>query len=223
VIWNKPNPMPESVRDRPTRSHEYVFLLSKSARYRYHAAAIRTPQRDSSVARSGRGRDVDVPAAPGQTRQNGKAFKAGPGTAVPTGWDTGKGAHGTILSDSRRESRRGHERRHEGFGDRWDSMPRTEQLANGANARSVWTIPSTGFADAHFATFPVELADRCIRAGSGEGDVVLDPFGGSGTVGLVAQRLSRHAVLIELKPQYVQMALKRIRGDAPLYSEVTVE
>lgn len=101
-------------------------------------------------------------------------------------------------------------------------MTRAEQTARGANARTVWTIPTIGFPGAHFATFPVELAERLIKSGSSEGDTVIDPFGGAGTTGLVAQRLGRDAVLVELNPQYAAMAEKRIRDDAPLFIRGTV-
>lgn len=97
VVWSKPNPMPESVIDRPTRSHEYVFLLTKSARYRYFADSIRTPQKDASIARDQRGRDVDVPTPDGQKPQGGRRMRAGATMAVPTGWDTEKRAHGTTM------------------------------------------------------------------------------------------------------------------------------
>ena len=91
----------------------------------------------------------------------------------------------------------------------------------GANARSVWTIATQPFKEAHFATFPPDLAERCIKAGCPKGGTVLDPFGGAGTTGLVADRLQRNAVLIELNPAYADIARRRIEGDAPLFSEVT--
>jgi DNA modification methylase len=89
------------------------------------------------------------------------------------------------------------------------------------NARSVWTIATQPFKEAHFATFPPDLAERCIKAGCPVGGTVLDPFGGAGTTGLVADRLQRNAVLIELNPAYADIARRRIEGDAPLFSEVT--
>ena len=85
------------------------------------------------------------------------------------------------------------------------------------NARTVWSIASQPFSDAHFATMPPALAERCVRAGSKEGDTVLDPFGGAGTTAFVANRLGRHATLIELNPEYADMARKRVEGDSPLF------
>jgi len=126
VIWNKPNAMPESVKDRPTRSHEYIFMFSKSERYYYDRSAILEP--------------------------------------------------------------------------------------NGRNLRSVWSVNTQGFPGAHFATFPPKLIEPCIRASSRPGDYVLDPFFGSGTVGVVAQQLNRRYVGIELNPDYVSMAADRLRG-----------
>ncbi|KKK78200.1 hypothetical protein LCGC14_2845950, partial [marine sediment metagenome] len=177
IIWSKPNPMPESVTDRPTKAHEYVFLLSKSQRYHYDANSIKTPA-------------------------------TAPTTKMPDGWDTGPGAHGSFHRNGREKGRktdkqRGHGRRHAGFNDRWDSISKAEQQVMGANARSVWTIATKPYPNAHFATFPPELAARCILAGSTPGDTVLDPFGGSGTTASVATGLGRNAIHIDLKPEYL--------------------
>jgi hypothetical protein len=190
--------MPESVTDRPTRSHEYVFLLSKSERYFYDAAAVRTTQRMTSIAREARARNADVPTPPGQTPQGGARMKA-------------------------HSKQRGHARRHDGFNGRWDAMDRSEQLANGANLRDVWWISPECFKGAHFAVMPSALAELAIRAGTREGDDVLDPFGGAGTTGLVAQRLGRDATLIELSPKYAEMARLRIRADCPLFQDVEID
>lgn len=165
IIWAKPNPMPESVQDRCTKSHEYVFLLSKSARYHYDQEAIREPA-------TGRVGTVRFSFAPDL---NGKAHS--------DGFDK----DGTV----------------------------------GANARSVWTIATQPFSEAHFATFPPELAERCIKAGCPAGGVVLDPFGGAGTTGLVADRLGRAAILIELNPAYAEIARNRIAKDAGMFAELS--
>jgi len=169
IIWHKPNPMPESVTDRCTKAHEYVFMLSKSARYFYDADAIAEPVAPSTVERLSQ----DVESQRGSDRVPGKTN----GTMKAVGSDT-------------------------------------------RNARSVWTIPTQPFKEAHFATFPPDLAERCIKAGCPVGGTVLDPFGGAGTTGLVADRLQRNAVLIELSPAYADIARRRIEGDAPLFSEV---
>jgi len=158
IIWHKPNPMPESVTDRPTKAHEYVFLLTKSARYFYDADAVREPSAPGTVERFGNG---------GAPRLVGKAYHR----------------------------------------DRHDAV--SAELLAGRNLRSVWTIPTAPYPDAHFATFPPELARRCIVAGSRVGDTILDPFAGSGTVGEVAEHNGRHALLIELSPAYTRQLRTR--------------
>ena len=162
-IWHKPNPMPESVRDRPTKAHEYVFLLAKSQRYYYDADAIAEPADPNNYRANASMRAV----APGQTRQ------------------------GKI------DTRRG------------------EVLCETRNLRSVWTIATQPTPEAHFATFPEELAERCIKAGSRRGDTVIDPFCGSGTTMLVAERLGRDSIGIELNPAYIEIAERRIRAVDP--------
>lgn len=102
-------------------------------------------------------------------------------------------------------------------------MSKAEQQSNGANLRNVWTVPTKGFSDAHFATFPPALIEPCIKAGCPEGGTVLDPFGGSGTTGMVCDRLGRDAILIELNPQYAAMAERRIQEDAGLFASVAAE
>ncbi|HYP62970.1 MAG TPA: site-specific DNA-methyltransferase [Acidocella sp.] len=126
IVWNKPNAMPESVKDRPTRAHEYLFMFTKSERYHYDRRAVIEP--------------------------------------------------------------------------------------NGRNCRSVWNIHTQGFPGAHFATFPPKLIEPCIKASSRPGDFVLDPFFGSGTAGVVAQSLGRRYIGIELNPEYVALAVERLRG-----------
>jgi DNA modification methylase len=168
VIWSKPNPMPESVTDRPTKSHEYLFLLTKAERYYYDAEAIK------EVA-------VRAGAAPGGNRS---------------------------VDASRNDAAR----------------DMSKPVEDARNARSVWTIATAPFAEAHFATFPPELPARCIKAGCPPGGTVLDCFGGAGTTGLVADRLQRNAILIELNPEYAAMAERRIAQDAGgLFASVAVQ
>lgn len=176
IIWHKPNPMPESVTDRPTKAHEYVFLLTKSARYFYDAAAIAENAKDWT--------------------------RGGPGVGIVEThhYGAGNGGNGGLSS----------------LAAKYKSGERAETR----NARTVWTITTQPFRGAHFATMPPELARRCILAGSRPGDTVLDPFGGAGTTGLVADRLGRNATLIELNPAYARMARERIAGDSPLFAEV---
>ena len=179
IIWSKPNPMPESVTDRPTRAHEYIFLMSKSPKYFYNHAAIKEPGVHSSK--------------------------------VPGGWDTDPGAHGTFHRKGRADKQRGHSRKHAGFNERWDHMTTVEQSAMGRNKRSVWTVATQPFPEAHFATFPEKLIEPCILAGSRPGDVVLDPFAGSGTVGVVCAKNGRRFVGAEINRDYIAMASRRIK------------
>jgi DNA modification methylase len=195
IIWHKPNPMPESVTDRPTKAHEYVFLLSKSARYFYDADAIREPVAPSQV---GRIREDVI---------GGKSHV-----------ERGQHSKGGVYKSGNKERTYGEERgrpdSHIGGNVPW------EDDGTGRNARSVWSITTRPFKGSHFATMPPELARRCILAGSKPGDMVLDPFGGAGTTGLVADRLGRDATLIELNPTYAAIARERIAGDAPLFADV---
>jgi len=200
IVWAKPNPMPESIKDRPATSHEKIFLLTKSGQYDYIPDAVRQGLASSSVARLSQ----DVTTQKGSQRAHAGTKSNGAMKA---------------LMPSRM---RGHERQHEGFASRWDQMTKAEQRANGRSLRnyepapsqpSVWKIATRPFKDAHFATFPPELAERCILAGCPEGGTVLDPFGGAGTTGLVAQRHGRRSILIELNPDYAEIARTRLAAD----------
>jgi DNA modification methylase len=198
IIWSKPNPMPESVTDRPTKAHEYVFLMAKSEKYHYDAAAIRTPF-------SGETKLLSFETMDYSRRDKYK---------TPDGWNTGPGAHGSFHPNGREKGKtdkqRGHGRRHDGFNARWDKMEREEQLLNGANKRTVWTIATEAYPEAHFATFPEKLVEPCILAGCPEGGLVLDPFMGAGTVALVALKARRNFIGIELSEAYAKMARERI-------------
>ena len=173
IIWHKPNPMPESVRDRPTSAHEYVFLLSKSARYFYDADAVREPH-TSDVRREN---DPTLRAALGHSA--GMQFVEG----------------GLRRPPSRPAKYFGH--------------------ALGRNLRDVWTIATEPCAVAHYAVMPNALAELCVLAGTKAGDHVLDPFGGTGTTGLVAERLNRHSTLIDLDGRN---AARFAGGDTPLFA-----
>ncbi len=178
IIWHKPNPMPESVRDRPTRAHEYIFLLTKSPLYFYDADAIKSEASTLYVD--------------------------------------------TTARTTKRDKQRGHVRRHSGFNGRWDHMSKDEQQSLGSNKRSVWTVATQSYREAHFATFPPKLIEPCVMAGSSIGDVVLDPFSGAGTTGVVAARLARGFVGIDINPEYAELSRKRIEDDAPLLNSVVV-
>jgi DNA modification methylase len=211
-VWAKPNGMPESVTDRPTRGHEYVFLLSRSEVYRYDREAVMTAPKASTVTR--------IQAALKKPDESPAGIKYDPeNTPSRTIRSTEQIAH----SLARRDKQRGHGRRHIGFNERWDAMEKDEQMAMGANLRSVWWVPPAQFSEAHFAVMPDLVAEICIRAGCPEGGTVLDPFGGAGTTGLVADRLGRDAVLIELNPDFAAMAAARIRADGGMLADVTVE
>lgn len=181
IIWHKPNPMPESVRDRCTKAHEYLFLLSKNERYYFDSEAMQEP----AVGRNAHDLTGTGYAAPGQTRNRGNR--------------TAKDGKNEALG----------ERTYAGFNAR-----RNEATADGVpatrNRRSVWTVPTAPFKGAHFATFPSALIEPCVLAGSRHGGMVLDPFGGAGTTGLVAAQHGRIGVLCELNPAYVGIAERRI-------------
>jgi len=191
IIWHKPNPMPESVTDRPTRSHEYIFLFAKQAKYYYDAEAIKEPASESSIQR------INQPNFANQT-----------GGDKDYGEKSNRSMRKTL--ENWADKQRGHGRRHDGFNDRWDNMTRDEQCAGMRNKRDVWTVAPATYAEAHFATFPPDLIEPCILAGSAPGDTVLDPFSGSGTTAAVALKHHRNAIGLELNPAYIEMAHKRI-------------
>jgi len=161
IIWHKPNPMPESVTDRCTKSHEYIFLLSKSAKYFYDNDAIAEQSLEY-----GKDKRSDL----GNIRYDGKR----------TLDKSGKNGQGSFVT-----------------------------INQTRNKRSVWTINTQPYKEAHFAVFPPKIPELCIKAGSKEGDTVLDPFFGSGTTGWVAQRLGRKWIGIELNAEYIKIAKQR--------------
>lgn len=161
LVWSKPNVMPESVRDRCTKSHEYIFLLSKSQRYYFDAGAIAEPIAEATV----------------KDRVDTGRFR--PDRGFPGSASAGCGRLGD--KDTR-------------------------------NKRSVWTVPTMPFSEAHFATFPEALIEPCVLAGAPMGGVVLDPFMGAGTTAVVATKLGRQYVGCELNPEYAEMADRRLRG-----------
>lgn len=160
IIWHKPNPMPESVTDRCTKSHEYIFLLSKSKKYYYDYEAIK----EQAISDGPRG--------------------------------------GNLLNDTNKGPNGGHER--------WIGERKNDWGENGRNKRSVWTVATKPFSEAHFATFPEELINPCVLAGSPEGGLVYDPFMGAGTTAYVAKKLGRHFLGSELNPEYIKIANKRV-------------
>ena len=200
IIWNKPNPMPESVKDRPTRSHEYIFLLTKSKRYYYNQEAIRMPLKISSIKR------LTQPTFDLQT--GGPKDGINPNRSCRIALDN---LHKKIYSTrnpqpgidiSGNQSTR--------YG-----IPHYENI--GTNIRSVWTIPTQPRKEKHFATFPDKLPEICIKAGCPEGGIVLDPFLGRGTSGVAAIKLNKNFIGIELNPEYAEMARKNILSISPLF------
>ena len=189
IIWHKPNPMPESVTDRPTSAHEKLWLLTKSTKYFYDHEAIKEP-----VVKGYAGSSFST----GKTAEH----QLGRASTKPR-----RGEKQQAIADNSNASTA---RRLGGFNARWDAAEANGAVMETRNARNVWTIAPHPFKGAHFATFPPELVERCIKAGCPPGGSVLDPFGGAGTTGLVAERLGRRATLIELNPEYVALATARI-------------
>lgn len=208
IIWSKPNPMPESVTDRCTKSHEYLFLLSKSDRYHFDQAAILEDCSPNTHARVSQ----DVAAQIGSTRAHAGGKTNGTMKAVVR--DVGVGSN----ARQRKAAPNGSgTKNNPSFDEAMSIMPLKR------NKRSVWEAATQPFSEAHFATFPPALIEPCIKAGCPVGGTVLDPFGGAGTTGLVAERLGRNSILIELNPAYAAMAERRIRDDAPLLTRVAAE
>lgn len=211
ITWGKPNAMPDSSgRYRPSTASERIFLFHKETPY-YNADAVRMP-----------------PAGDGDKKPvhgwaNHENYK---------GQDPRNPKREKTVSSKKTDKQRGHSRRHAGFNDRWDAMTKAEQQANGRLLRNyepdltpicgqeVWQIPTVSFSEAHFATFPPALVMPCIMAGCPPDGIVMDPFGGAGTTGLVADRLGRDCTLIELNPEYIEIARQRIKGDCPMFVEV---
>ncbi len=161
IIWHKPNPMPESVKDRCTKSHEYIFLFSKNKKYFYDNEAIKEPAKDWGT----------------RDRTNGKYHNTGTGLAP-----------------------------HSGLSKSYDRK----------NKRSVWSVTNKPYREAHFATYPPDLIEPCIKAGSEVGDTIIDPFMGSGTSAMVAKSLGRYYLGCELHEDYGNLIQKRIQDYQPV-------
>ena len=266
IIWHKPNPMPESVKDRPTSCHEKIWLITKNKKYYYDADAIREPLASSSLARL----NQDIKNQKGSTRANGRMKTNGNMKAVrpyrvldadqrPEFVETRDlPEHNKIreyLSLNRKnknitideiEKHFGNQAGHHwfekngsypskddwlklkkllNFDDTYDKQLTTINIKSGLkqnhplgrNKRNVWTITTKPCKEAHFATFPKDLIEPCIKAGCSEGGTVLDPFGGSGTTGIVSKHLKRKAILIELNEEYIAIAKKRINKEFGLF------
>ena len=170
IIWHKPNPMPESVKDRPTSCHEKIWLITKSKKYYYDADAIREPVAQGTITRLS---EKNLKNQKGSTRGNG-----------------GMKSNGNMKPVGNMETK---------------------------NKRNVWTVTTKPCKEAHFATFPKDLIEPCIKAGCPENGIVFDPFGGSGTTGIVAKSLNRKAILSELNPEYIEIAKVRINKEFGMF------
>jgi len=182
IVWHKPNPMPSSVKDRTTPAHEMIYLLTKSARYAWNFDAMQEAASGTAHARR---------------------------AAHPTGWATHEGSHGTIHRDGKENCKRAAAGSGIKYNDSF-SVATSADVLPFRNKRSVWIVASSAFPEAHFATFPPKLIEPCILAGCPAGGTVLDPFFGAGTTGLVAQQHGRNCVGIELNPEYVLIATRRL-------------
>lgn len=201
IIWAKPNPMPESVTDRCTKSHEYIFLLSKSAKYYYDHNAIKTKMAESSMQRL----TQDIESQLGSDRVPGKTN----GAMKAVGQFVGGKKHKN-MEEKGQQLHTFHKTRNAN-GQEWqndDGM---------ANKRSVWTVTTKPFSEAHFATFPQELIVDMIKAGCPEGGIVLDPFMGAGTTALVARKLNRNYIGFELNAEYLKIAEKRLNVELGMF------
>jgi len=174
IIWHKPNPMPESVRDRPTSCHEKIWLITKNKKYYYDADAIKEPTTESTKQR----------------------YKSGWKGNEERDYVSGKQNHFSKYIGTEKSK---------------------QDALKGRNKRNVWTITTKPFKAAHFATFPPDLIEPCIKAGCPEGGTVLDPFSGSGTTGIVAKKFNRKAILIELNPEYNVIAKERINQEFGMF------
>lgn len=236
IVWAKLNCMPESVEDRPTRSHEFVFLFSKNG-----GNPLIWKSRDTKEWSKNPDLSEKIEGLNGELISRWKGFDYyydheaikdpciwdvdGIGTASRkaranedlksfpydkrAGIRNGGFKDGSKMNRANGDKQRGHSRKHAGFNDRWDAMPKEEQCTGMRNKRDVWTIAPAQYHDAHFATMPTDLVKPCVLAGSRPGDTVLDPFGGSGCVGEVALEYGRSAILIDLYEKHAKMAQER--------------
>lgn len=202
IIWHKPNPMPESARDRCTKAHEYLFLLTKSEKYYFDQDAIREPASYGATP-TGVGFGHGYDAEPKER------------VRIPSGWDTSEGGHRDMTGRYSKRNSFARETKYSNAEHGQKAQHRAGRkdidYSGTRNKRSVWTIATQSYTGAHFATFPEALVEPCILAGTRPGDIVLDIFMGSGTVASVAQRLGRRWLGIELNPDYIALQAERTR------------
>ena len=209
IIWHKPNPMPESVTDRPTKAHEYIFLLSKSSRYYYDIESIKEIAKESSIQRLSQ----DIDNQEGRQRANGGAKTNGAMKAVKFGGNKADG-----YGDRRKSGKEWNPKQERKMLQYNGQRPNSKEILREqgirdktyimVNKRSVWTVATVPFKESHFATFPPKLIEPCILAGCPKDGIVLDPFMGSGTTAMVAAQLQRNYIGFELNPKYITIAEK---------------
>jgi DNA modification methylase len=222
IVWHKPSVLPESVNDRATRNHEYLFLLTKAPRYFFNQEAWSEPCSEGTHLRVSQ----DVAAQVGSDRANAGGKTNGPMKAVyrqPQGWQQGAGEHSPAAFNTPGVNPKAKRSIERAFSRKREPEPSHRQNESFSaaifratvkrNRRTVWTVPVQPTSEAHFATFPEALVEPCILAGCPADGVVLDPFCGSGTTLAVANRLGRSAIGLELNPEYIAIASRRIFAD----------
>lgn len=195
IIWHKPNCMPQSVKDRCTRNHEYIFMFTKQSKYFYDPAAIGQPLSEATL----KDKRLCKPCVVGAVRPE-RGYPGAPGQGsclLPP--------NGKIVTD-RPATRDG------------SSQGPISQNQAWANRRSVWTIAPKGFKGDHYATFPIDIPELCIRCSTRPGDLVLDPFMGAGTTALAASYTGRSYIGFEINPAYVKLAKDRLSQQLGLFS-----
>lgn len=218
IIWHKPNPMPESVTDRCTKAHEYIFLLSKNAKYYYNYKAIMVDcknaeddlRRLTSAAKNHKSAPNELNNGLRQRESwNGSTFDSGKtGEMMET-----RGGRKSGYKERKAGSERGCP---ENTGSNVCASVPWEGTK--ANKRSVWTVTTKPYSDAHFATFPPDLIIDCIKAGCPDGGTVIDPFMGAGTTALVAAKLNRNFIGFELNADYIKIAEKRLAAELGMFN-----
>lgn len=210
IIWQKPNCMPSSVTDRCTSSHEYIFLLSKSPKYFFDSKAIAEPLSVSSVNRLSQ----NIDEQDGSDRAYGKTN--GPMKACATKFDSIKDTKGSGIKFGGSKYGSDDSDNFQTYsGNEWTPSVKSngDKVYYVRNKRDVWSIPTANNKFAHFATFPTKLVEPCILAGCPEGGVVLDPFNGSGTTGVVALQNNRNYIGVELNEEYIDITKTRLQNE----------
>ena len=197
IIWSKPNPMPESVTDRCTKAHEYIFLLSKKPNYFFAADKIKEKCSPNTPARMARAK----PEHAESQRAHGGGHRGGRSMGPRVAGVNPKAASAEMDGPRSKQNA--------------SFSAAVVNMVEFRNKRSVWEVGSEPFTEAHFATFPTKLIEPCVLAGCPPGGIVLDPFFGAGTTGVVATSLGRKFIGIEINPEYAAIAENRIKNTQP--------